>query len=107
MTNDEFKQHIQSKTGIPAELLTGETPEDDLALAASLLAFKQENTNKSTAEQFADWMNGEAPAAPQSVDEPHKYPVIHDAGELPQAPRKVPACDQFAEWAWKIGLTGF
>ena len=119
MTNDEYKAHLQNKTGIPADLLTGDTPEDNLTIAASLLAFKQQNaqeqqnTHKSTAEQFADWFKGETGEAHTSDSVPIQsevkrgYPKIRDGGEvmhglIPKSPE-----EQFAEWAWKIGLAGF
>lgn len=114
MNNDEFKSHIASKTGIPEELLTGETPEENLSLAASLLAFKRDSAStphKSTSQQFADWVNSQTGEEPQSEISavlsdlreaanaaPSTYPNVQDGGEIVGLPDKQSARDLFVEW---------
>ena len=104
------KDDIARLTGIPAELLTGKTAEENIRIAESLLSFKHEQ--KSTAEQFSDWVQAQTAEDPQSdpikIQNARKYPVIHDGGELTNIPEQpVSTRDQFADWAWKIGLFNF
>lgn len=120
MNNDEFKSHIASKTGIPEELLTGETPEENLSLAASLLAFKRDNVDaprKSTSQQFADWVNSQTGEEPQSeisavlsdlreaVNAARPtYPNIADGGEIANIPDPRTSREKFEEWANNAGF---
>ena len=117
MNNDEFKSYIASKTGIPEELLTGKTPEENLSLAASLLAFKSDSenaTNKSASELFSDWFNDQMGEEQQSdisavIDDLKEtafpsYPKVHDGGEITTIPDPQATRDQFADWARCAGF---
>ena len=117
MTNDEFKKHIASKTGIPMELLTGATPEENLSLTASLLAFKRETAvtpPKSASELFCDWFNNQMREEPQIdisavIDDLREtafpsYPKLHDGGEITTIPDPQATRDQFEEWARCAGF---
>ena len=57
---DEIRAAVSHSTGVPVDLLTGETEEEIRARAAALRAFARANgvqeEPKSTAEQFAEWM---------------------------------------------------
>lgn len=64
-----IKQKISSETGVPAELLTGETEEDCMAQAKAINAYAQ----------------------------PTGYPKVKDGGEVQQAPN-ASTRNQFAEW---------
>ena len=58
MTLDEFKQETSKATGIPINLLEGETGEEVISRAKAIYAMKQKNevaAPKTAAEQFADW----------------------------------------------------
>lgn len=60
MTLEEAKIEIAQRTGVPVDLLQGETAEEYLAHALALKAYKKTtevNTpvSKSNSEQFADW----------------------------------------------------
>lgn len=117
MNNDEFKSHIASKTGIPEELLTGKSPEENLSLAASLLAFKSDSENtphKSASELFSDWFNNQMVEEPQSdisavIDDLKEtafpsYPKLHDGGEITNIPDPSSNRDKFEEWASNAGF---
>lgn len=112
MTIDELRQAIQQRTGVPADLLTGETAEENIAQAKAMLAFKREREAqrpKSAREQFAEWMTGNVedrnrrmadmiglqyvpPEAPEEAalaeleeitkTEAGGYPVIKDGGQI-------------------------
>lgn len=56
MDIEELKQEIEDYTGIPADSLTGETAEENIAQAKALLAYKREQ-GKTTRDQFTTWMN--------------------------------------------------
>ena len=56
---DEIKAAVSSSTGVPVDLLDGETEEEIRARAAAINAFARTRTStpetpKSTAEQFAE-----------------------------------------------------
>lgn len=80
MNADELnmiKQTIHNETGVPVELLDGETEEENRSRALALMAYKKENVGKSdiieqinksldeaskhtiktNREKFADWFN--------------------------------------------------
>lgn len=116
MNTEELKQTIETQTGIPANLLNGETIEETIAHAKALLAYKREadaERPKTTAEQFAEWMNtrngieqpdiaGEALARieEQARVEAGGYPILRDGGSVNNNlgdGRTVR--EQFAEWA--------
>ena len=112
MDNDELRQEIEQRTGVPAALLTGETSKEIITRAKTLLEYKKEGEPerpKSKLEQFAECMDelqGIEPVdeATAALDEIRRsiapYPEIHDAGEVD--PSRLPdprsAKEQFAEW---------
>lgn len=111
----DYKQEISKVTGIPAELLTGDTIEENIARAKALLAYRSEaeaTRPKDPREQFAEWMNvqgiGEAvpdrsaaldAIAEQARVEAGGYPITHDAGEVMNMPDPRTAKEQFTTWA--------
>lgn len=60
MNNEElqaFKRKISEQTGVPLPLLTGETPEENIALARALLALRAQNEKgepKAARDRFAE-----------------------------------------------------
>lgn len=107
-----LKQTASEKTGVPAELINGETTEEIAASAFALAKFRNEYSEKADAEKraeyenmptrdkFAAWLNGDVPAepAPDPIPTPPAYPNVPDGGtpqnlEYSQDPR-----DAFAEW---------
>ena len=120
MTLEEVKKEIENKTGVPASFLTGETVEENIAQAKALLAYKskQQGTearpepgtdpNKSTKEQFADWISGKfktytpeaEPETWEGIEEAGGiYPKIKDTGEASKANTSFKsAALQFAEF---------
>ncbi len=116
MNLEELKQTIEKQTGIPANLLTGETTEENIAQAKALLAYKREadaERPRTTAEQFSDWMNAQdgieqpdiAGQALADIEEAARieaggYPMTRDAGEA-HITIKGTAKEQFAEWIGK------
>ena len=62
---------------------------------------------KSTAEQFADWLNNISqevadPAEPQTDAAQTAYPDVKDGGECLGVEYKPSAAEQFAEWLGKV-----
>lgn len=115
MTIDELKQAIEQRTGVPAALLNGETAEENIALAKTLLAYKKEHEAqrpKSTSELFAEWFTAKqgietrdaAGEAMADIEEAVRveaggYPIVKDATmDYRPLPDSRPAREQFAEW---------
>lgn len=64
MTIEEIRQTISARTGVPAELLTGETTEEIVSRAKALIALKtnfQKETPKTQQEQLADFLRANFP----------------------------------------------
>ena len=126
MNIDELKQTIEERAGIPASLLQAETPEEAIAQAKALLAYKREHTQKTTAEKFGDFAaaqldarNGRlseafglnysyhhtdpAQAALADIEANIKGSTVIDAGEISSdmLPDPRPASEQFEEWLKK------
>lgn len=96
MNLDEVKQAIEKQTGVPANLLNGETIEENIAQAKALLAYKREADEqrpKSTREQFEQWLNAQQGVEDQDTAgqalaqieerarvEAGDYPIIRDGG---------------------------
>lgn len=117
MTNEDIKQEIAQRTGIPATLLTGETPEENIVRAKALLAFKRSNTPeqpKSNREQFAAWFREASGQDPQEDDSMQAlkayeeelrvanggFPRLNDAGEVQNMPDGRTSKEAFREWFW-------
>lgn len=107
MTIEEIKNEISTYTGIPVELLTGETAEENIARAKDLLAYKQAEqpeTEKAQTgtpkEQFTAWISSmmgiEMPCAEPAPENP-AYPQVRDAGEVDLGDIRT-AREKFAEW---------
>lgn len=108
-----LKQTASEKTGVPAELINGETTEEIAASAFALAKFRNEYSEKADAEKraayenmptrdkFAAWLNGDIPAEPaaEPTPTPPAYPIVPDGGTPqnidygPRDPR-----ESFREW---------
>ena len=113
MENIDVKTMISDRLGIPADLLKGETPEEDLATAKALIAFRREHEAqrpKTTAEQFGEWMReqegieqpDEIGAAFTELEEAirvnsNAYLRLTDSGEAHLGDTRS-AKEKFAEW---------
>ncbi len=112
MTNEELKQEIVQRTGIPADLLTGETAEENIVRAKALIKFAKDRTPeqpKSTRESFAAWFNevqgteqedNRMQAITDLENSMRSYPVLTDGGEA-QGMNARPAKESFAEWFYQ------
>lgn len=117
MTIEELRQEIAQRAGVPANLLTGETVEENIAQARALLAYKrdmeEQEQPEDTAGQFARWLrtndgiertDGAAldDIAKQARMEAGSYPEVEDGGTPyingRAAPDTRPAAEQFSEW---------
>ena len=117
MDVEEVKRLISQKTGVPASLLDGATPEENISKARALLKYRgrqEAQRPKTSAEVFEDWFqtwNGEEgprDAAGMALDEIAEavrlsqggYPIIRDGGSIDPSrlPDPRPAREQFAEW---------
>ena len=63
MSIEDVKKDIERRTGVPANLLTGETEEELVAQSKALLAYKKSAApaqipapKRTTREQFAEWI---------------------------------------------------
>lgn len=118
LTLEKVKDRISEKTGVPVDLLNGETVEENIVRAKTLLALKQKNEAerpKTVAEEFSAWMKSEF-----GLGEPDEkkdvlstlesdimteffgigYPSIRDAGELDSNTLSDggSAKEQFSNW---------
>lgn len=50
-----IRESIKNRTGIPADLLNGETLEENIAQAKALLAFKKEQGAEDPEQSFLSW----------------------------------------------------
>lgn len=115
MKAEDIKQEISQRTGIPVNLLTGESPEEDIVRAKALLAYARKSKQeapKSTREKFAEWytaQSGEDPAEDENMQALKAYeeelrltsggyPYIRDGGEVQQTGDGRSTKEQFAEW---------
>lgn len=105
----ELKKIAAEKTGVPADMISGETTEEIAASAYAIAHFRNEyRANKEaeaerraayeatpTRDKFAAWFNGEP--LPDPTPTPATYPNVPDGGEvnitIPRDPR-----DAFSEW---------
>lgn len=108
MTETEIlkvKQMASDHTGVPIELISGESVEEIAASAAGIAAFKREHDQQiidigeyPTRDQFAMWLTGETPT---QTEEPAGYPVVMDGGEVANFGQRDPV-DAFKEWFGKV-----
>ena len=87
MNEDELKQLIQQKTGISEQLLTGQSREEILSHAKSLLSWKAEQTGLQELRYIENSFAN--------------YPETQDAGAV-ELPYKGSAAEQFEEWAREV-----
>ena len=108
-----LKQEAAEKTGVPVELISGETAEEIAANAAALATFKrqyneaQPDTKPLTArEQFAEWLNNVSnngvtiaePAAEPAPIESGAYPIVPDGGTPQNIEYERDPRESFREW---------
>lgn len=106
----DIKALIEERAGIPAHLLTGETPEENIAQAKALIAYRRDAGGRGTTrQQFAAWLNQEdqantdaaALAALAEIERQQAggYPAIKDGQpeHLPTGDGR-PTREQFAEY---------
>ena len=114
MNLENLKNEIEQRTGVPASLLSGETPEENIAQAKAFLAYKRECAEqqpKTAREQFADWMNAKQGIDPEDtegaaladIEEAVRvaaggYPMTRDGGEVNNLADPRPAREKFADW---------
>lgn len=115
MTENEIlalKQEAAEKTGVPANLIKGETTEEIAASAFALAKFRNEYSEKADAEKraayenmptrdkFAAWLNGDIPAEPaaEPTPTPPAYPIVPDGGTPQNIEYRQDPRDAFAEW---------
>lgn len=92
MNTAGLKETINNKTGIPLELLAGETEQEIIAHAKELLLFKADAEQKqpakqSTAEQFAQWISG----AGCNPDQAEQNKAINDLDNIAESLQGYPA----------------
>ena len=124
---DDFKKEIQTRTGVPASLLTGETSEEVIARAKALIAYRREVSAQdqpqaqTTAQQFADWFGSNVhlsgshyypvnPPAPEPQEGiASGYPSLPNPGEPAgvQAEYYGTTAQQFAQWLRNMGIGEF
>lgn len=117
MTLDELRAEIETRAGIPATLIHGETAEEVIAQAKALNAYRRDHEQvreKSNAEQFQNLFNTalgiEQPdtiaTAFAEIEDIARagdlYPKLCDGGELYGEKANMgdprPHAEQFAEW---------
>ena len=108
----ELKKVAAEKTGVPANLIKGETTEEIAASAFALAKFRNEYSEKAdaekraeyenmpTRERFAKWFNGEEPAEPlpDPIPTPPAYPNVPDGGTPQNIEYERDPRDAFREW---------
>ena len=115
MDINELKSEVETRTGIPATLLTGETTEEIIAKAKAILAFKKEQeaeAPQTTAQQFSKWLKQtegieEVDEAGQALaeleDSLRGYSLnIKDSGDPYINGKEIPdgrsTAEQFGDW---------
>ena len=112
----EVKNRLSERTGIPVNLLKGETLEELVAECKALLLYKREHEAakpKTTAEQFAEWAQkcyGEGGEVEDNIAanvdafaleirrDIMGEPIVRDGGEVTGLPTSRSTAEQFAEW---------
>ena len=104
MNADEIKamrEYASKRTGVPAELITGETSKEIANSALTILEMRRKSYENAPArDKFAAWINGEIPAEfvpDPAAENAGEYPNVPDGGEVNiTIPRD--ASDAFKEW---------
>ena len=122
MTIDELRKAIEEATGVPASLLTGETADENISQAKTLMAYKRESEAQQSAsprEQFEAWILANSGIEPADAagaaladlqeeisSAAGRYPAVKDGGNPyingRTAPDPRPAREQFTEWARQV-----
>lgn len=113
MNHDELKQTIENQTGIPVNILSGETDDEIINYAKNLIALKNDfdsKRTKSAREQFSEMMTFETSDQNAILEEIREqsridsggYPRLHDGGcvNVNVGDHRTPR-EQFAKWADK------
>lgn len=107
-TNIEaVKAAISNETGVPAVFLTGETEEENRALAQAVLDYKRDHeatapqsAPKDAKSEFVAWLNGDIQPEPMPAPTPApNYPTIQDGGEPHPGSTTRTAKEQFEDMA--------
>jgi len=112
-STESIRQLVSQTTGVPAELISGETVEEMQAHANMLKDFRQANISaapsapdqepKSNADLFSDWMNQSLGrvAQPETMEAAAEsmpvYPTVRDGGEIITPTHTPSTADLFAE----------
>lgn len=87
MPLEEVKKIISSRTNIPITLLTGESIEENVAIARALIAYAGEQApekRKPTNVQFAEWL-----ASAQGIEKRDVLSDIEDGLRAPENERQT------------------
>ena len=111
-----LKQTASEKTGVPVNLISGETAEEIAASADAIAHFRNEYRANEKAEserraayeatptrdKFAAWFTGEPLPDPTPI--PATYPNVPDGGEVNLGDRRS-TTEKFGEWF--LGVSSF
>ena len=109
---EKLKEYASKETGVPAEMIAGETVEEIAASAFALAKFRNEYSEKADAEKraayenmptrdkFAAWLNGDIPAEPaaEPAPTPPAYPIVPDGGTPQNIEYRQDPRESFREW---------
>ena len=114
----ELKKIAAEKTGVPADMISGETTEEIAASAYAIAHFRNEYRAKAKAEEekraayenmptrdkFAAWFNGDIPAEPlpDPIPTPPAYPNVPDGGEPQNLEYSQDTRESFQEWFYNV-----
>lgn len=103
-----LKQAASEKTGVPVDLISGETVKEIAESAVNIAAYAKEAYDKApTRDKFAAWLNGTTPAEmipnPAAINN-KSYPNVPDAGEVNLGDQRS-AKEKFSEWF--LGVSAF
>lgn len=99
---NELKKMAAEKTGVPAEMITGETVKEIAESAFNIAAYAKEAYDKApTRDKFAAWLNGTTPAEmitdPAAINN-NSYPIVPDGGTPQNIEYERDPRDAFREW---------
>lgn len=106
----ELKKIAAEKTGVPADMISGETTEEIAASAYAIAHFRNEYRANAKAEEekraaydatptrdkFAAWFTGEP--LPDPAPTPSAYPNVPDGGTPQNIEYRRDPRDAFSEW---------
>ena len=105
---EKLKEYASQQTGVPVEMITGETVKEIAESAFNIAAYAKEVYDKApTRDKFAAWLNGTTPAEmipdPAAINN-KSYPNVPDAGEVNLGDQRS-AKEKFSEWF--LGVSAF